>query len=190
MGTFEVSEYAAAFLFDANGEGVASTLRDFGNRYASEFGDLSSVAHASWLDATTIPVDDARRPDHDVRAAIPRGGDRRGPGGFHARLHRDGAAFQSTRCGESGNGPAARLSVYKPTATATSAPNRPVWKDSRAASTTASSPPGTFLIKRGYVVAQRRLHIPKTLHMTLAAGLFFIILALKNLHVAFHGLNT
>ena len=28
VGTFEVSEYAAAFLFDANGEGVASTLRD------------------------------------------------------------------------------------------------------------------------------------------------------------------
>ena len=80
--------------------------------------------------------------------------------------------------------------MYKPTATATSAPNRPVWKDSRATSTTAPSPPGTILIKRGYEVAQRRLHIPKTLHMTLAAGLFFIILALKNLHVAFHGLNT
>ena len=56
VGTFEVSEYAAAFLFDANGEGVASTLRDFGDRYASQFGDLSSVAHASWLNATTIPV--------------------------------------------------------------------------------------------------------------------------------------
>ena len=56
VGTFEVSEYAAAFLFDANGEGVASTLRDFGDRYACQFGDLSSVAHASWLNATTIPV--------------------------------------------------------------------------------------------------------------------------------------
>ena len=55
-GTFEVSEYAAAFLFDANGEGVASTLRDFGDRYTSHFGDLSGVAHASWLDETTIPV--------------------------------------------------------------------------------------------------------------------------------------
>ena len=31
VGTFEVSEYAAAFLFDANGEGVASTLSDFGD---------------------------------------------------------------------------------------------------------------------------------------------------------------
>ena len=56
VGTFDVSEYAAAFLFDANGEGVASTLRDFGDRYTSQFGDLSSVAHASWLDETTIPV--------------------------------------------------------------------------------------------------------------------------------------
>ena len=56
VGTFDVSEYAAAFLFDANGEGVASTLSDFGARYTSEFGDLSSVVHASWLDATTVPV--------------------------------------------------------------------------------------------------------------------------------------
>ena len=56
VGTFDVSEYAAAFLFDANGEGVASTLRDFGDLYTSQFGDLSSVAHASWLDETTIPV--------------------------------------------------------------------------------------------------------------------------------------
>ena len=56
VGTFDVSEYAAAFLFDANGEGVASTLSDFGDRYACQFGDLSSVAHASWLNATTIPV--------------------------------------------------------------------------------------------------------------------------------------
>lgn len=56
IGTFEVSEYAAAFLFDANGEGVAATLRDFGNRYANQFGDLSSVRHASWLNKTTIPV--------------------------------------------------------------------------------------------------------------------------------------
>lgn len=47
-----------------------------------------------------------------------------------------------------------------------------------------------FLIKCGYEVAQRRLNVPKTLHMSLAAGLFFITPALQNLDVAFQGLNT
>lgn len=56
VGTFDVSEYAAAFLFDANGEGVTSTLTDFGAHYATHFGDLSKLAHATWLDQTTIPV--------------------------------------------------------------------------------------------------------------------------------------
>ena len=47
-----------------------------------------------------------------------------------------------------------------------------------------------LLIKCSYEVTQRRLNIPKTLHMTLAAGLFFITPALQNLDVAFQGLNT
>ena len=47
-----------------------------------------------------------------------------------------------------------------------------------------------YLIKRGYEVAQRRLNVPKTLHMTLAASLFFITPALENLDVAFQCLNT
>ena len=46
------------------------------------------------------------------------------------------------------------------------------------------------LIKCSYEVAQRRLNVPKTLHMTLSAGLFFITPALENLDVAFQGLNT
>ena len=46
-----------------------------------------------------------------------------------------------------------------------------------------------FLIKCGSEVAQRRLDLPKTLHISLAAGLF-ITPALQNLEVAFHGLNT
>ena len=47
-----------------------------------------------------------------------------------------------------------------------------------------------FLIKCGYEIAGRRLNVPKTLHMSLAAGLFFITPALQNLDVAFQGLNT
>ncbi len=42
-----------------------------------------------------------------------------------------------------------------------------------------------FLIKCAYKVAPRRLNVPKTLHMSLAAGLFFITLPLQNLDVAF-----
>ena len=42
-----------------------------------------------------------------------------------------------------------------------------------------------YLIKCGYEVAQRRLNVPKTLHMTLAASLFFITPGLENLDVAF-----
>ena len=55
-GTFDVSEYAAAFLFDANGEGVAATLDVFRNRYAGHFGDLSALEHGRWVTETTVPV--------------------------------------------------------------------------------------------------------------------------------------
>ena len=48
-----------------------------------------------------------------------------------------------------------------------------------------------LLIKCGYEVAQRRLELLKTLHVTLAAAsLCFITPALENLDVAFQGLNT
>ena len=55
-GTFEVSEYAAAFLFDANGEGVTETLAGFRNRFRAHFGDLSNLAHGGWVADTKIPV--------------------------------------------------------------------------------------------------------------------------------------
>ncbi len=55
-GTFDVSEYAAAFLFDANGEGVTSTLETFRARYGGHFGDLSNLAHGAWVAETTVPV--------------------------------------------------------------------------------------------------------------------------------------
>ena len=55
-GTFEVSEYAAAFLFDANGEGMMSTLAGFRDRYGAYFGDLSNLEHGKWATDTTVPV--------------------------------------------------------------------------------------------------------------------------------------
>ena len=47
-----------------------------------------------------------------------------------------------------------------------------------------------FAIKSLHEAAQGRLNLPKTLHMVLAAGLFFVTPALQNLDVAFQGLNT
>ena len=55
-GTFDVSEYAAAFLFDANGEGVNATLEGFRDRYGKHFGDLSKLEHGEWVTDTTVPV--------------------------------------------------------------------------------------------------------------------------------------
>ena len=55
-GTFDVSEYAAAFLFDANGEGVAATLTGFRRHYGGHFGDLSTLQHSTWVADTTVPV--------------------------------------------------------------------------------------------------------------------------------------
>ena len=55
-GTFDVSEYAAAFLFDANGVGVTQTLGAFRLGYGGHFGDLSDVKHGKWVSGTTVPV--------------------------------------------------------------------------------------------------------------------------------------
>ena len=56
VGNYDASEYAAAFLFDADADGVEGTLRLFRRRYAERFGDLSSASHGHWLDETTVPV--------------------------------------------------------------------------------------------------------------------------------------
>jgi len=54
-GTFDVSDYSAAFLFDANGEGVTSTLETFRDCYGSHFGNLSNLEHGRWAE-TSVPV--------------------------------------------------------------------------------------------------------------------------------------
>lgn len=55
-GTFDVSKYAAAFLFDANGEGMTSTLEAFRDRYGEHFGDLSNLEHGKWVATNSVPV--------------------------------------------------------------------------------------------------------------------------------------
>lgn len=47
-----------------------------------------------------------------------------------------------------------------------------------------------FAAKSVHEAAQGRLNLPKTLHLTVAGGLFFVTPALQNLDVAFQGLNT
>ena len=56
VGTFDVSRYAAAFLFDANGEGVTETLAGFRDRYGPHFGDLSNLEHGEWVANNKIPI--------------------------------------------------------------------------------------------------------------------------------------
>ena len=55
-GAFDVTEYAAAFLVDADNEGVTATLTGFRNDYSQYFGELSSLEHGQWVSTTTIPV--------------------------------------------------------------------------------------------------------------------------------------
>ena len=51
-----VTEYAAAFLFDADADGMVATLRTFRKRYHRYFGDLSEAGHAKWVPTATCPV--------------------------------------------------------------------------------------------------------------------------------------
>ena len=51
-----VTEYAAAFLFDADAAGMAATLKTFRVRYRSHFGDLSEARHSRWVATATCPV--------------------------------------------------------------------------------------------------------------------------------------
>lgn len=55
-GTFDVSQYAAAFLFDANGVGAVATLEAFRDRYRKHFGDLSNLEHGKWVATNTVPA--------------------------------------------------------------------------------------------------------------------------------------
>ena len=51
-----VTEYAAAFLFDADAAGMAATLEEFRERYRGHFDDLSEAAHSQWVATAKCPV--------------------------------------------------------------------------------------------------------------------------------------
>ncbi len=53
---FDVTEHAAAFLFDADDEGLSATVAGFQEEYGNYFGNLSQATHASWTTASSIPV--------------------------------------------------------------------------------------------------------------------------------------
>ena len=52
----DISEYAAAFLFDADAIGLTATLEAFRDEYGEHFGDLSELGHSKWVATATCPV--------------------------------------------------------------------------------------------------------------------------------------
>ena len=56
VGGVAISEYAAAFLFDADMVGLTATLEKFREHYNGHFGDLSEAGHSKWVAAAICPV--------------------------------------------------------------------------------------------------------------------------------------
>ena len=56
VGGFAISEYAAAFLFDADTVGLTATLEEFREHYRGHFGDLSEAGHSQWVATAKCPV--------------------------------------------------------------------------------------------------------------------------------------
>ena len=56
VGGVDVSEYAVAFLFDADTVGLTATLEEFREHYRGHFGDLSEAGHAKWVATAKCPV--------------------------------------------------------------------------------------------------------------------------------------
>jgi len=56
VDTYKVTEYAIAFLFDANSIGMVKTINCFRKRYTDDFGDLSRVDHGKWTTTEVSPV--------------------------------------------------------------------------------------------------------------------------------------
>ena len=56
VDTYDVAEYAIAFLFDANAIGMVKTINCFRQRYTDDFGDLSGVDHGKWTTTEVSPV--------------------------------------------------------------------------------------------------------------------------------------
>lgn len=54
--TFAVSQYATAFVFDANDIGVACTLKGFRDNYSGHFKDLADLEHSTWTTSSRMLV--------------------------------------------------------------------------------------------------------------------------------------
>ncbi len=52
----DISEYAVAFLFDADSAGLTATLEAFRRQYGGHFGDLSDAGHSKWVATATRAV--------------------------------------------------------------------------------------------------------------------------------------
>jgi len=52
----DINQYAIAFLFDADEEGVEATLTTFRKWYTDHCGNLSAARHGTWLTETQVPV--------------------------------------------------------------------------------------------------------------------------------------
>ena len=56
VGGFAISEYAAAFLFDADTVGLTATLEEFLRDYSGHFSNLSEAGHSQWVATAKCPV--------------------------------------------------------------------------------------------------------------------------------------
>ena len=56
VGPVDVTEYAVAFLFDANDDGLQETLDGFRKGYQEHFGNLAMASHAHWLPVDTCHI--------------------------------------------------------------------------------------------------------------------------------------
>lgn len=56
VAQYDVTEYAVAFLYDADAEGLTASLEKFWQNYGAHLGDLSRAEHAKWIATATVPV--------------------------------------------------------------------------------------------------------------------------------------
>ncbi len=53
---FKITQYATAFLFDADDDGLEKTLHFFRQHYSAHFGDMTDLEHGKWIAGNGVPV--------------------------------------------------------------------------------------------------------------------------------------
>lgn len=56
ISDFEITQYATAFLFDADDNGLEKTLRIFRQLYNAHFGEMADLEHGKWIIGNGVPV--------------------------------------------------------------------------------------------------------------------------------------